>query len=609
MQWRSNPIQALAPLAAGLLLLLFVASLALFLASRQQDAASSIRQTLAVEGRLGRVETLVTNAESAQRGFLLTGRLDYLEPYVTGRRAIGPELDLLGVDMANHPTFTGLRQLIAEKLAELQKTVDLRQAGQADQALAIVNNDQGARLMTGIRDAVDTMRQNENHTLEARSATAASLRDIGQAVLVGTLILVLLVGGVALKDGRRRIFELNAVNHALEVEGTERRTAEAQLRQLQKMEAVGQLTGGIAHDFNNMLAIVIGFLDLARRRADASNVTLTKYLANAMDGAERAVVLTKRLLAFSRLQPLEPSVVSLNKLVAGMSELLERAIGQTISVETVLAGGLWNAYADPAQIENALVNLAVNARDAMASGGHLTIETGNADLDDRYASEHSEVVAGQYVMLSVTDNGSGMPPSVLERAIDPFFTTKEVGKGSGLGLSQVFGFAKQSGGHLKIYSEIDQGTTVKIYLPRWRGRRDAAAEPSNAQPQAGAPTEVIFVVEDEAAVRLMTVASLRELGYTVLHASSPEEALKRLEIDQDIALLLTDIVMPGMNGRQLADRAVAQRPKLKVLYTTGYTRNAVVHNGIVDEGTAFLPKPFTLTQLATKVRQTLDVTG
>ncbi|MFG1398541.1 ATP-binding protein [Roseixanthobacter pseudopolyaromaticivorans] len=398
----------------------------------------------------------------------------------------------------------------------------------------------------------------------------------------------------------------------LQAEMTERFVAEAQIRQMQKTEAIGQLTGGIAHDFNNMLAIVIGSLDIARRRLTGEEHDLVRTcLDNAMEGAQRAAALTQRLLAFSRQQPLEPQPVDANKLVGGMSELLRRTLGETIRVETVLAGGLWRSFADPAQLENAIVNLAVNARDAMPDGGRLTIETANSDLDERYARNHAEVAAGQYVLVSVTDTGTGMSPHVIERAFDPFYTTKGVGRGTGLGLSQVYGFVKQSGGHVKIYSEVGQGTTVKLYLPRHVGEaaRIERGESGEGQPPLGRPEITILVVEDEENVRHMSVDALRELGYTVVQASSGNQALEQLVLQPRIDLLFTDIVMPDMTGRQLAEQAAAARAGLKVLYTTGYTRNAVVHNGILDRGVAFLPKPFSLDQLARKVDDVLADRG
>ena len=399
---------------------------------------------------------------------------------------------------------------------------------------------------------------------------------------------------------------------ALTNEMAERTAAEAQLRQMQKMELIGQLTGGIAHDFNNMLAIVIGSLDLARRRlSGAEHPQVTQCLDNAREGAQRAAVLTARLLAFSRQQPLAPQLLDPNKLVGGMSELLRRTLGENIHVETVLAGGLWRTFADPAQLESAIINLAINARDAMPTGGKLTIETANSDLDERYARAHAEVEPGQYVLISVSDTGTGMAPEVVERAFDPFYTTKGAGKGTGLGLSQVFGFVKQSGGHVKIYSEIGRGTTVKVYLPRHLGAASTtlADEAEKAALPLGTPDTIVLVVEDEEPVRHMTVDALRELGYTVVQASDGNEALQHLQLQPRIDVMFTDIVMPDMTGRELVDQARKSRPDLKVLYTTGYTRNAVVHNGVLDRDVAFLPKPFTLEQLAAKIRDVLAHAG
>jgi CheY-like chemotaxis protein len=289
-----------------------------------------------------------------------------------------------------------------------------------------------------------------------------------------------------------------------------------------------------------------------------------------------------------------------------MSDLLRRSLGETIRIETVLAGGLWKTHADPSQIENAILNLAVNARDAMGEEGKLTIETANSHLDDGYAAAHDEVVAGQYVMIAVSDTGSGMSPDVIAKAFEPFFTTKPVNKGTGLGLSQVFGFVKQSGGHVKIYSEPRQGTTVKLYLPRYFGADEATMPPERAENSSMPATETILVVEDDARVRASTTAALRELGYTVIHAAGGEEALQKLADNDGVALMFTDIVMPVMNGRKLAEQAQARRPSLKVIFTTGFTKNAVVHNGVLDHDVHFLAKPFTLEQLAAKLRDVLN---
>ena len=393
------------------------------------------------------------------------------------------------------------------------------------------------------------------------------------------------------------------------VEETKRRTeTEEQLRQSQKMEALGQLTGGIAHDFNNMLAIILGNHEMMQRRLARGDTNIVRFLDNANAGAQRAATLTHRLLAFSRQQPLEPAVVNFNTLMTGMAELLRRSIGETIRLEMIQAGGLWRAFVDPGQLEQAVVNLAINGRDAMENGGSLTIETFNASLDDAYAKGHPGVPAGQYVAIAVSDDGVGMAPEIAVRAFDPFFTTKPVDKGTGLGLSQVFGFVKQSGGHAKIYSEPGQGTTVKLYFPRTMDAETTVmptvAVSSNVP--SGHPSELILVVEDEEKVRRMVVENLRELGYTVVHANGGAEGLRVLESVESVKLLLTDVVMPGMNGRELADRVLERAPAVKVLYMTGYTRNAVIHDGKLDAGVNLLTKPFATGQLALKVRAVID---
>ena len=407
---------------------------------------------------------------------------------------------------------------------------------------------------------------------------------------------------------------LRELNDTLErrvaAEVAERLRTEEALRQSQKMEAVGQLTGGIAHDFNNMLAVVIGSLDLLARRYVGEDARAARHVEAARDSARRAAQLTQRLLAFSRQQPLQPEPVDVNKLVAGMSDLLRHSLGGAVLLETVLAGGLWRAHVDPNQLENAILNLAVNGRDAMSDGGRLTIETANAWLDERYVAEHPGLPAGQYVMVAVSDTGSGMSPEVLAKAFDPFFTTKDVGRGTGLGLSQVYGFVRQSGGHVKMYSEPGQGTAAKIYLPRLTGPQpDAQAASTPQRLPRGEAHELVLVVEDEPAVREFSIEALTELGYAVLQADNAAAALRLLDAHPEVALLFTDVVMPEVNGRKLADEALRRRPGLKVLFTTGYTRNAVVHNGVLDAGVHLIGKPFSIDELATRVREVLDAGG
>ena len=381
--------------------------------------------------------------------------------------------------------------------------------------------------------------------------------------------------------------------------------AEAALRQSQKMEAVGHLTGGIAHDFNNMLAVVIGSLDLLQQRLP-EDAPERRHAGNAFEAANRAATLTHRLLAFARQQPLDPRPVEANVLVEGMSELLRHAIGPDIRLEVLTASGLWPTLVDANQLENAILNLAVNARDAMPGGGRLTIETANTSLDGRYVAGHPEMEAGDYVSITVSDSGAGMPPDVVARAFDPFFTTKQAGQGTGLGLSQVYGFVKQSGGHVTIYSEPGRGTGVKIYLPRLPGE---AARPETANAPTALPTgrqERVLLVDDEPAVRKVTVEALQELGYRVLEADGADAALAMLAKHEDIALLLTDLVMPKTDGRLLAAEARRRRPGLKVLFTTGYSAAAAQHSGAAEPEAPLLGKPYTLVELGRKLRQVLE---
>jgi PAS domain S-box-containing protein len=389
---------------------------------------------------------------------------------------------------------------------------------------------------------------------------------------------------------------------------SEQKQTEASLRQFQKMQAVGQLTGGVAHDFNNLLTVVIGSLDMAAGEAAGK---LRALIDTALRAAERGAALTQRLLAFSRRQPLSPAAVDFNALVASMEDLLRRTLGETIEIQFVPQPGLWPAFADESQVENTLLNLAINARDAMPEGGRLTIESANVRLDEAYAALNAEVTPGEYVMLAVTDTGTGMPPEVIERAFEPFFTTKETGKGTGLGLSMIYGFAKQSRGHVKIYSEVGHGTTIRLYLPR--AGEQVGAEPRAAPPARGEPRggETILLVEDDAEVRALAATHLRELGYRVIEARDGREARAILgDAGTEIDLLFTDIVMPGgLTGRQLAEEARRRRPNLRALFTSGYTENAVVHHGRLDEGVIFLAKPYRRDDLAAKIRAALDDSG
>jgi PAS domain S-box-containing protein len=435
--------------------------------------------------------------------------------------------------------------------------------------------------------------------------TASPLLD-DEGAPVGTVIEARNIAEEKARDAALRELTERLEQRVAE-EVAERTKAEEALRQAQKMEAVGQLTGGIAHDFNNMLAVVIGSLDLLGRKLGDEDPRLTRYLEAAQDGARRAAALTSRLLAFSRQQTLRPKPLDANKLVCDMTELLRHVLGAWIKLETVAAGGLWRVHADQNQLENAILNLAVNARDAMPDGGLLTVETQNAYLDERYVANHPGLHAGQYVLIAVTDTGSGMSADVAAKAFDPFFTTKDVGKGTGLGLSQVYGFVKQSGGHVAIYSEPGEGTTVKVYLPRFTGAAPAEEDRRPALAALkGFSGELVLVVEDEPAVRSFSVDALLELGYSVLEAGNAAEALRLLDENPDVVLLFTDVIMPDRNGRKLAEEARRRRPGLPVLFTTGYSRNAIVHNGVLDPGVQMIGKPFTVAELGRRVREVLD---
>jgi PAS domain S-box-containing protein len=384
---------------------------------------------------------------------------------------------------------------------------------------------------------------------------------------------------------------------------TERRTAEEQLRQAQKMEAVGQLTGGVAHDFNNVLQVIGGNLQLLTRDV-AGNLRAEQRLQTAIAAISRGSKLASQLLAFGRRQPLAPRVINIGRMIRSIDDMLRRALGDGIEIETMIAGGLWNTFVDTGQIENALLNLAINARDAMGGHGKLTIEAGNSFLDDEYAARHAEIVAGQYVMIAVTDTGCGIPADILDQVFEPFFTTKPEGQGTGLGLSMVYGFVKQSGGHIKIYSEPGHGTTVRIYLPRARELEDVETNIETGPATGG--TETVLVVEDDEEVRSTVVDMLSEFGYRVLKAKDAQSGLTIIESGVPIDLLFTDVVMPGpLRSPELVRKAQERLPGIAVLFTSGYTENAIVHGGRLDEGVELLSKPYTREAMARKIRHVL----
>jgi len=420
---------------------------------------------------------------------------------------------------------------------------------------------------------------------------------------------------VLTKDGQERLIAWN--NTVLrDVEGhpigtlsigediTERTQLELQLRQAQKMEAIGRLAGGVAHDFNNVLTAVFGYVDLLREEMPPGSSAL-QDLGEVRKAAERAADLTRQLLAFSRQQVLEPVVLPLNDHIEEFEKMLRRVIGEDVVLGLALSKDIGNVRADPGQLQQVIMNLAVNARDAMPQGGKLLLETANVDLSEQYAELHQPVIPGPYVMLAVSDTGTGMPPDVKARIFEPFFTTKEKGKGTGLGLSTVYGIVKQSGGYVWVYTELGRGTTFKIYLPRVDAPPDRLVKPREAGSLTG--TETILLAEDDAILRPLAKALLEKLGYLVLEAENADAALAAAAAHQGpVHLLVSDVVMPGPSGRELARRLAALRPETRVLFVSGYTDDAIVHHGMLEPGLNFLQKPFTPAVLARKVREVLD---
>jgi len=721
-------------LSSAFVLLLAILAVAAILAIRQTRAEADVRNSLEVINNLNHIQSGLLDAETGQRGYILTGDPAYLEPYNRAAPNLLEEVRRLQEEMAVHPqdaaALANLYRLADEKLAELQQTIALKQKGEGDAALARVREGVGKDLMDRARAVMTNLFVTETQRLVESRDYAAEMDRMLQLGIVGAVLVLIALAVIGLRAIRGQFRELvrthsvaqaatqrfqllvqgvtdyaiflldpqgNVTNwnsgavrihgyaeaeiigrhfsqfytaedrakevparalataareEKYEAEGwrvrkdgsrfwasvvidrindadgnlvgfakitrdiTERRetqqrldAAREQLYQSQKMDAVGQLTGGVAHDFNNLLTIIIGNLDGAKRALEGgagAPERLLRTIDQALVGAHRAARLTAHLLAFSRRQPLEAKVLDVNRLLRHLSTFLKPSLGEQVQLEVVGAGGVWQVEADETQLETAILNLALNARDAMPEGGKLTIEASNTYLDENYCSKNAEVRPGQYVEISVTDSGAGMSGDVVARAFEPFFTTKEAGQGTGLGLSQVYGFVKQIGGHVKIYSEAGQGTTVKIYLPRVKGGA-ATAEPElqNTKMPAAHGGESILVVEDDDDVRAFIAETLRELDYIVFRATDAASALRILDGER-VDLMLTDVVLPGRNGRDLAVAAVAKRPGLKVLFMTGYSRNAIVHNGRLDQGVNMIQKPFSQAALAAKLRNLLD---
>jgi signal transduction histidine kinase len=701
--------------AFGLLALLYVRYEA-----ELREAQFWINHTYRVEAHIKNLRIAVDEAETGQRGYLLTGKDDFLAPYSAARdnwALIFSELTSLTADNpVEQQRLTTLSPLIQQRFEGIAETIEARRTSGLEAAMTLAEKADGRQLTAQIRDTLDGMEASENELLgqryvaaNAKHATTMILTALGAAIVAVMLALGWFLVRRGDRDRRRSeaavrdaanqlrlsfdslsqgiavfdndLFLVNwnqcfvsllelpaallrrgatyaAIADALRQDGEFletpaevaehgtvpgfvgpivfrrnragdrafelRRTllpgggfavtvteitiqvrAEEVRRNSQKMQALGELTGGVAHDFNNLLTVIGGNLDLLENKKTL-DPDGQRYLAGAQRGVARGSALTQHLLAFGRRQPLAPVAVDLNRLTTEMIHgMLRRSLGERVDIKLVESAGLWPAFADPAQVENAILNLAINARDAMPEGGKLTIETANIVLDDRYADGNDEVQPGQYIMIAVSDTGHGMPAEVAARAFEPFFTTKEEGKGSGLGLAMIHGFAKQSRGHVKIYSEPGHGTTVKLYLPRSPRAVVEESQPPAVLPRGDA---TILVVEDDIDVRRVAVAQLIDLGYRVFDAADAEAGLKLFTERSDIDLLLTDVVLPGrLRGRDLADLVRRASPRTKILFMSGYTENAIVHDGKLDEGTLLLSKPFRREDLAKKVAVALNI--
>jgi signal transduction histidine kinase/ActR/RegA family two-component response regulator len=611
-------------MAVGLGLILAALVAIALLALRSEEADGRVTHTVDVQQAAESLLGLVRNAESGQRAYVLTGRTEYLEPVNDAQARIPALLTSIKALTSDNPEQQArvekLAPLLEKRMDFILRTAELAQRGDHDGAVELIASGEGRELMNRVVAEMSGFHETEINLLRSRQETSRQLRLWLTTLIVLALFAAMVLAGVLAVATRQAVTGLLSRTRELETESRLRHEAEETLRQAVKMEAVGQLSGGIAHDFNNLLTIIIGNLDTIKRRlvdlakSNAPGDAIAKLetpLDAAMRGAKSSAQLTQRLLAFSRRQALEPDRLDMNRLISGMLEMLRRTLGSDISIETVLGAGLWPALADANQLENVLLNLALNAKAAMPDGGCLTIETANTYLDDAYVRRFGDIKSGQYVVLCVTDTGTGIPAEILDQVFDPFFTTKPAGEGSGLGLAMVHGFVKQSGGHVRIYSEVGSGTTVKVYLPRFIGAEEVSAAPAGrseseqAIPRAK-PNEMILLVEDNADVREYARDVLLELGYGVLDAANVQEALRVVAKKPRISLVFTDVVLGDSNGRVLADKVRRLYPAIPVLFTTGYTRNAIVHQGRLDPDVHLLNKPFTQQDLARKVRELLD---
>ncbi|RDS79663.1 response regulator [Dyella monticola] len=590
----------------GFVLLLIAGVLAILAAFNSAHAFDLASQSLRARHDIDQLFGEIKDAETGQRGYLLTGKSDYLAPYHEARNELDQTRSALRTLVwaaAQRRLVNQLDTAIDQKMAELEHTIQLYDTSGPASALAIVNDDRGLTLMGQIRTLT---RQLDNEQSDQQQARLHQFR-LQQQVLLGAIIAATLVAFVlallVLRQGERQQTELALKNAALREQMHQQAGTEAQLRHVQKMDTLGQLTGGIAHDFNNMLAVIVGNLEIAQLRLERGSGDVEKFMQNALLGAGKASGLTKRLLAFSRRQALRPIAVDVNACVHEMSAILARTLGENIAIRLSLDDALWPAYVDRPQLESTLLNLAVNSRDAMESGGQLTILTANANFDEHPCDQNEDTLSGDYVMMAVSDTGHGMTPEVMQRAFEPFFTTKAVGRGTGLGLSQIHGFVLQSNGHIKIDSTPGLGTTIRLYLPR---APRLSARNEQHQTQVSALPHVVLVVEDDPDVRELAKGALEELGYTALLADGAEAAEALLSEHPEISILLTDVVMPGPSGVSLAREMTRRYPELRALLMSGYPRDIVDRAQPHDDRTRLLAKPFTMRDLAEALRAALN---
>jgi len=606
-------------LAAGFVLLASLLAGAFVLAAVRERGIEQQQRIQAVRGSLRRTLITIQGAETGQRGYLLTGETAYLAPYNQARGELADDLRTLERQIDEprlRQRLPELRALIEGKQTELAQTLAYYNRGDHRTAVQLVRSNLGMRLMERIRALVSAMLTDCNRSLAAERSKE---RMLSRWVLTGASASALAILGLAIltlreMSSRHRMMvrtrdELLASSEALRRSAERQAMLEEAVRQSRKMEALGALTGGMAHDFNNMLAVVMGNLELLKARLAKGNVDVGRYADYALDATRRAGELTQRLLAFARKQPLHAVLVAPGEVVASITEVIRRTLGGIYDVELQQAPDLWQTRVDVNQLESALLNLAVNARDAMPEGGRLTVQTANVFLDEDYASSRADVASGPYVMIAMTDTGHGMSDDVRRKAFDPFFTTKASGKGTGLGLSQVYGFIKQSGGQVEIDSEEGKGTTIRIYLPQ----ADGEPAPGSARPDPpvhgiprGDGSTLILLVDDDIGVRVFAAEALTELGYRVLTAASGHDGLAVLDAHPRIDLLLTDVEMAQLSGWELADIARQLRPGLKVLLMTGFTREATERVGERIPGAGLLRKPFTLEALAHQVHDVLS---